>query len=113
MNIAIAVCKDQLALTLGQAEEFVLLSKGKEERFFCKEKIPLFLKKHEVQLLVCNRIGNCMLDLLSTMGIEVIAGVEGELDSVRERLATCTLEAGEHYSCTDHGQSCGACAGTF
>lgn len=113
MNVAIAVCKNQLAQTLGQAEEFVLLSDGEEERFFCSEKIPFFLKKHNVQLLICNGIGNCMLDLLSAMKIKVIAGVNGRLEEVRERLKTNSLESGEHYSCTDHGQSCGACAGTF
>lgn len=113
MNIAVAVSDDKTSPTLGQTKEFVLLSDGMEERFFCEEKIPVFLKKHGVQLLICNGIGNCMLDLLSSMGIRVIPGIDKNLEEIKGLLESGDLTPGKHYSCTDHGQSCGACAGNF
>ena len=54
-----------------------------------------------------------MLDLLNTMGIKVIPGIEGSWNEAANLFRTGRLSAGDKYSCADHGLSCGACAGTF
>ena len=113
MNAAIATCDGQLAPTLGTASQFVLLTDHSEEQIVCNEKIPLFLKHHGVQILICNGIGNCMMDLLSAMQINVIPGITGRWEDAAMQYRAGTLKAGEKFSCTDNGQSCGACAGTF
>ena len=113
MVTAFTVCGQQISETLGTATEFLLSADGMEKTVVCSEKIPIFLKKFGVKVLVCNGIGNCMMDLLGTMGIEVIPGVTGEIRQVMESYQAGTLTAGEKYSCTDRGESCGACAGTF
>jgi predicted Fe-Mo cluster-binding NifX family protein len=113
LKAAIAISNNQVSRTLGSAEQFVLLSDNAEEQFVCDGKIPAFLKRHGVQLLICNGIGNCMMDLLSTMNINVIPGVTGKWEDAAMQYRAGTLKSGEKYSCTDHGQSCGACAGTF
>ena len=113
MKTAFSLCGQEIAGSLGKTTEFLLLSDGLEEKVACLEKIPLFLKRNGVKVLVCNGIGNCMLELLKTMKIEVIPGVTGELQQVKESFLAGTLVPGEKYSCTDHGESCGACAGTF
>ena len=113
MIAAVAVNGTRISSTLGKSTGFILLDQNSMEQISCQEKIPIFLKKHNVELLICNGIGNCMLDLLSAMKIKVIPGVDLELDEVIRDFRSGTLKAGKKYSCTDHGQSCGACAGTF
>lgn len=113
MKTAFSLCGQEIAGSLGRTTEFLLLSDGLEEKAACSGKIPLFLKKNGVEVLVCNGIGNCMMELLKTMKIEVIPGVAGDVQQVKESFLAGTLVPGEKYSCTDHGESCGACAGTF
>ncbi len=113
MRIAIAAKNDEIPPTLGATAEFVLLDGQRQERIACTEKIPAFLKKHQVAILICSGIGNCMLDLLTAMGIEVIPGVGGQLPDVIARYRSGELKRGEKYSCADHGRTCGSCPGTF
>ena len=113
MKTAVSLCGQEIAGSLGKTNEFLLFSEDSEERVVCLEKIPLFLKKNGVEVLICNGIGNCMMELLKTMKIEVIPGVAGDVQQVKESFLAGTLVPGEKYSCTDHGESCGACAGTF
>ena len=115
MIAALAVCGEELAPTLGSATEFLLLD-GKSEilsQLPCAEKIPGFLKRHSVELLICGGIGCCMMDLLSSMGIEVIPGVTGTTAEVGEKIRSGTLRPGQHYTCAEHGRTCGACPGSF
>lgn len=102
-----------MAVTLGRAAAFILLSGERQETLVCREKIPLFLKKNQVGTLICNGIGNCMKDLLGTMGINVIPGVQGDAGKVIADYRAGTLLPGEKYSCADHGRSCGECPGSF
>ena len=113
MRLAISVCDEQIAPTLGQSAEFILLEEQSEERVTCTGKIPIFLKEYQVECLICNGIGNCMLDLLTAMGIQVIPGIEGDWQEAVIRYHAGNLRAGKNYSCTDHGKSCGACSGCF
>lgn len=113
LKTAFAVCRNQIAPTLGSAVSFLILAENGIQELSCTEKIPLFLKKNHVDLLVCNGIGNCMIDLLQSMKIQIIPGVSGTAEEIIETFRAGKLVPGEKYSCTDHGQSCGACPGTF
>ena len=113
MRVAIAVKGDEIAPTLGGTAEFVLLDGQAQERISCTEKIPAFLKKHRAEILICGRIGNCMLDLLGSMEVKVIPGITGELAEVIRQFQAGELKPGEKYSCADHGRTCGNCPGTF
>ncbi len=115
MIAALAVCGDDIAPTLGSAADFLLLNENVEilSRLPCTEKIPAFLKHHQVGLLVCGGIGCCMMDLLSAMKIELIPGVSGPVAEVREKLRSGTLLPGTQFTCAEHGRTCGACPGSF
>ena len=114
MKTALAVDKsDHLSVTLGSTAGFILLSGEERTRLILAEKIPLFLRKHQVGTLICNGIGNCMKDLLTSMGIEIIPGVSGGAAEVIARYRSGTLVPGEKYSCADHGRTCGECPGSF
>ena len=115
MITALAVCGDEIAPTLGSASDFLLLNEKDESlsRLPCTEKIPAFLQRQQVGLLVCGGIGCCMMDLLSAMKIQVIPGVSGPVAEVREKLRSGTLLPGKQFTCTEHGRTCGACPGSF
>ena len=113
MITAISVCDDKIAPTLGQTEMFLLINDQQEMRIPCAGNIPLLLKQNQVDLLICCGIGNCMADLLDSMGIRMIPGVSGTVDDVKKQYFSGTLKPGIRYSCADHGQTCGACSGTF
>ena len=114
MKTALAVDEsDHLSATLGSAAGFLLLSGEDQMRLVPAEKIPMFLRKHQVGTLICNGIGNCMKDLLTSMGIEIIPGVSGVASEVIDRYRSGTLVPGEKYSCADHGRTCGECPGSF
>ncbi len=113
MRTALAADHHCISATLGGSPEFILLDGKRQYRVSCKEKIPLFLQKHQIDILICNGIGNCMLDLLMSMKIKVIAGVRGNLEEVIAEFQAGTLRPGERYSCADHGRTCGECSGSF
>ena len=113
MKTALAIQQDRMSPTLGTVSAFILLSGERQETVSCNEKIPLFLKKHQVELLICDGIGNCMKDLLGTMGIKVLPGVRGGIGEVIALYRAGKLAAGEKYSCADHGRTCGECPGSF
>ena len=113
LKTALAIEQDRMSPTLGTASAFILLSGERQETLACDEKIPQFLKKHQVELLICDGIGNCMKDLLGAMGIKVLPGVRGEIGEVIARYRAGKLAAGEKYSCADHGRTCGECPGSF
>ena len=113
MITAISLSGDQIAETLGTTETFLILSDSGTERMPCTGKIPLLLKKKGVTCLVCNGIGNCMVDLLHTMKIKIIPGVNGTIAEIIQKLKSGSLSPGVNYSCTDHEKSCGICPGNF
>ena len=115
MITALAVSGDELAPTLGSAAEFLFLDETGESlsRIRSGVKIPILLERHQVKRLVCGGIGCCMMDLLSSMGIEVIPGVTGRIGEVREQIRSGTLQPGEKYTCSERGRTCGTCPGSF
>ena len=115
MITALAVSGEELAPTLGGAAEFLLLDETAVilSRVRSSDKIPASLKSHSVERLICNGIGCCMMDLLSSMDIQVVPGVSGTVAEVREKLRSGTLRPGQQYTCAEHGRTCGACPGSF
>ena len=113
MITAFAVSGDRMAGTLGTASEFLLQENDEVRSVPRSGTIPLQLKSLRVEQLVCSGIGNCMMDLLTGMGIEVIPGVEGEVAEVLRQYRSGTLVRGDKYSCADRGMTCGACSGSF
>ena len=113
MRLAISICNDQIAPSLGRTEEFYLVTETGDTRLSCTGKIPLFLKQNQVELLICCGIGNCMMDLLNSMGIKVIPGVSGNPLEIKKKYFAGELIPGKKYSCADYGETCGACSGTF
>ena len=115
MTTALAVSGNRIAPTLGQTSEFLLLNGNGEElgSFRPAEKIPPFLKRHQVKILICGGIGCCMMDLLSAMKIKVIPGISGEISDVRKQFNSGNLHPGEKYTCAERGHTCGTCPGSF
>lgn len=113
MVTAFAVRQEEISPTLGTAGEFIVLTGQRMERIPCPENIPLFLRKYGIRVLICNGIGNCMMDLLSALQIKVIPGVSGKIEEIIPLFRNGSLRSGEKYSCTDHGRSCGSCPGRF
>ena len=115
MITALAVFGEALAPTLDSAAEFLLLDDRNEilSRLPCAKKIPVFLNRLQVKRLVCGGIGCCMMDLLASMGIEVIPGVAGTAAEVRDKIRSGTPRPGQRYTCAEHGRTCGSCPGTF
>ena len=113
---ALALCGEILSPTLGSAERFLILNDGEEELLSydpSQKKLPLFLRQHKVELLICNGLGNCTAQLLALMGIEVIAGISGGREEVLEKWRKRELNSGTGFSCTERGRSCGECSGCF
>ena len=114
MKTAFAVSDGSMAASLGVASAFILLDDhARRECAVSRGNIPLFLKRHQIEVLVCSGIGSCMKDLLESMNITVIPGVSGGADEVIARFLAGNLVPGEKYSCADHGRTCGECPGTF
>jgi predicted Fe-Mo cluster-binding NifX family protein len=113
MKTAISADKDQIALSLGKTHDFFLLEGESVQRVTCSGNIPLQLKREGVDCLICNGIGNCMLELLSAMQIRVIPGVSGSIENAIESFHAGTLRRGTAYSCADNGKTCGSCPGVF
>ncbi len=59
--------------------------------------IPEFLNKKGARKVVCGGIGTRARDLFGQYGIEIVAGVEGEVDSIIVKLAKGTLSGSESF----------------
>ncbi|MBO5923242.1 MAG: NifB/NifX family molybdenum-iron cluster-binding protein [Lentisphaeria bacterium] len=115
MKAAFAVKSDNIADTLGSAQSFLLLADGQQKVIPCQAKCNMLrlLQQHGAEKLICNRIGNCMIELFQQHNIEVIAGVSGNLEQVIGNFLQGTLVASKNFTCTENGQICGDCPGNF
>ncbi len=93
MKIAIACDGNNVSAHFGKCEKYVLFESenGKlqnrievpnpgHEPFF----LPKFLHEKGVQKIICQGIGPKAIGLFNELGIEVIAGISGEIDKVIE-----------------------------
>ena len=73
----------------------------------------IILHKNQVTTLICNNIGNCMLEVLSRCQIRVIPGISGAIDEVLTLHRQNKLRPGKNFTCTENGCICGDCPGNF
>ena len=115
MKTAFAVKSDHIADTLGNTESFLLAADDRETVIPCPAKCNMLrlLQQHGAEQLICNRIGNCMIELFRQHNIKVIAGVSGDLESVTGKFRQGTLTPGSGFTCTENAQICGDCPGNY
>ena len=113
LKIALSIQQDRMAPTLGSSEELLLWEEDSSRPVPLPGNIPLFLKQNKVDVLICNGIGCCMKELLSSMKIAVLPGVSGKVREVLTQYRSGTLKEGENYSCADHSRTCGECPGIY
>ncbi len=110
MKIAISCDGEKVSAHFGRCEKYILFEeeggelKGKDETpnpghepFF----LPKFLNERGVQKIICSGIGPRAVGLFNELGIEVIPGIEGEIDEVIEKYLKGELKPGE--STCNHG----------
>lgn len=61
-----------------------------------------FLKEHQIDTLICGGIGAGAREALNTLGIDIYAGVSGDVDTAVQALIDGTLPKGEAVSCNHH-----------
>lgn len=113
VKTALAVCGEVMAPSLGTAGEFVIISGNAVERCLRTGKLLHFLQEQQIDVVICNGIGNCTAAMLAALGIAVIPGVSGPVSGIIARQQDNTLTAGKGCSCSDYGCTCGDCKGNF
>ena len=108
MKAAIATDGNQVAAHFGRCQAYTLveLAGGKVKEIIRKNNpghlpgaIPQYLHGLGVERIICGGLGNRAVELFQSLGIEVSAGVEGNVDGIIRQLADGTLTGGES-SCT-------------
>ena len=75
------------------------------------------LAEEKIDLLICGGIGGGAVHALTSFGIHVVGGAEGNVRDVVEALLTGTLKVRENFHCNHHhhgeGHNCGghSCGG--
>lgn len=109
VKVAIPCDGSKVAGHFGRCEKYVLFNeesgelKSRSEIKAPAHKpgfLPKFLKGKGVQKIVCQGIGPRAVNLFNQMGIDVVAGVSGEIDSVIDKYLKGELEGSE--STCDH-----------
>lgn len=115
MKTAFAVTSNEIAETLGNSQNILLLGENSSQILPCPARCNLLqiLLQNNVEKLICNQIGCCMIELLKQHNIKVIAGVSGSLEDVVEIFLQGDLVPGKNFTCTENGQICGDCPGNF
>jgi len=104
LKIAISCDGNEVSEHFGRCEKYIIFEaeKGKlkskiglanpgHEPFF----LPRFLKERGVQKIICQGIGPRATNLFEQLGIEVIAGISGNVDEVIEKYLKGELETAE------------------
>ena len=108
MKIAVFTKGNLVAKHYGKAPEFVIsdIITGEvvdTEKFltedYTKDEIIDFLSKKQVRRIICNCIGAKAAKLYEERGIQVIAGISGEIKSVLESVTNGTIIAGGESPC--------------
>ena len=114
MKTAFSLDGNQIASSLGSSREFLLLNDDDTQEIrSAKGNMAEFLHKNQITTLVCNNIGNCMLEVLSRRRIKVIPGINGSIDEVLTLYRQNRLAPGQNYTCTENGCICGDCPGNY
>ena len=104
MKIAISCDGNSVSEHFGRCEKYILLE-VKDGKLLGKTELPnpghepfylpKFLKGKGVGLVMCKGIGPRAIGLLKQLGIEVVAGVSGNIEKVIERYLEGDLEGSE------------------
>ena len=114
MKSAFSLDGDRIASTLGSTQQFLLLNEdGTQEILPAVGNMAEILHKNQVNTLICNNIGNCMLEVLSRRRIKVIPGISGAIDEVLSLYQQQKLTPSKHFTCTENGCICGDCPGNY
>ena len=114
MKTAFSLDGNQIASSLGKSREFLLLNEdGTQEIRSATGNMAEILHNDQVTTLICNNIGNCMLEVLNRRQIRVIPGIKGSIDEVLTLYQQQKLIPGKNYTCTENGCICGDCPGNF
>lgn len=69
--------------------------------------IPEFLNEKGVKCIVCGGMGNRAVGFFDQLGIEVVAGISGNIDEVIRKLEEGSLEGGESLCSPGAGKGYG------
>ena len=114
MKAAFSLNGNQIASSLGSSREFLLLNEdGTQEIHPASGNMAEFLQKNQITVLICNNIGNYMLEVLNQRRINVIPGISGTINDVLTLYRQNQLFPGKNYTCTENGCICGDCPGNY
>ena len=114
VKIAFSLDGDKIAPSLGSTQNFLLLNEdGTREILPASGNMAEFLHKNQITTLICNNIGNCMLEVLNRRRIRVIPGISGTIDEVLTLYRQKQLVPGKNFTCTENGCICGDCPGNY
>lgn len=108
MKVAISLEGNSVSAHFGRCPEFLIadIQSGKlikSERLsnpgHVPGAIPEFLHSKGVQRIICDGIGARATELFNTYGIQVIAGITGDVDNTLESFMKGTLIANGESSC--------------
>ena len=97
VKTALAVCGEVMAPSLGTAGEFVIISGNAVERCLRTGKLLHFLQEQQIDVVICNGIGNCTAAMLAALGIAVIPG-KGNDDDIGIERSHIAIEAVESFA---------------
>lgn len=108
MKIAISTNGNLVSKHYGKAPEFIIadIITGEvieTEKFltkdYTKNEIIELLSDKQVRRIICNGIGTRAVELFDEHGIQVIAGISGEIDAVLESVTNGTIIASGESTC--------------
>lgn len=125
MKLAIATENREVSAHFGHCEKFTLVDieggKEKSRREIIPPPhepglLPRFLSEHNVSCVIAGGMGPRAQQLFASRGIQVIAGVTGDIDEVVSAYIQGKLRPGENLCSPDahghgHGQGHGSCHG--
>ena len=125
MKVAVTFENNQVFQHFGKSEAFAVYDvqenniKSKLVLDTCGKGHSLladFLKSHQIDILICGGIGAGARQALNALGIDIYAGVSGDVDTAVQALIDGTLPKGEgvacnhrhdheegHHGCGEHG----------
>ncbi len=116
MKIAITTDGNNVSAHFGRCPAFTLVDIGENKAVNREEirnpghqpgLIPEFLNKKGVDCIVCGGMGNRAVGFFDQLGIEVVAGISGNIDEVIRKLQEGSLEGGESLCSPGAGKGYG------
>ena len=117
-KLKVAICTEsgRVSQHFGRAPEFTFISiennKVVDKKVLPNPgheigSIPRFINEHGAKCMIVGGIGHRAIDFFNQYGIEVIRGVDGEIDDVITKVLDGTLEGGENICSPGGGKGYG------